>query len=479
MKHILILIFLSTLISSCVTRYEYDTYTITVRDSIYRERVHNAPGAGSENGTVFPSSRTTRLQRESLSYDSTYTREYPAFLRYGGVEFGGLITGSSNPGFGPGLLGVYALADSTRIGNKILDSLRSLPDSIQKILGVPKKPSSLFKGHLFRVMPLEYQLHWFNEAPDWTIGWNGYESIAQDDDPSNTLWSVGANIYIRKRYWLRDKPPYLFASPFFGISLLPSAYVNLGGELTFGSLGGFNIRAYAGIATGFTWKFATSPAGSDSKSVTTPYFGLGISALDFINKVSETHHEWKDYLHSAVEVSVADLELLGATGGYPNLFDTSLAKLPFTGISLQLATAHFPLDIFDGKFWAGTSLFKFFALGYYQAMFSVLPLRFGYRQYLIAEDLTLEPYIEANYYPSSFINLAVKLRLNTFRDMTVGITGGFVSGSTGAFYSRLLIPQGSKNYSSFDSFYLGISIGLKDRLNTPELVHALEKLVQW
>jgi hypothetical protein len=478
MKQILILIFFSVFLSSCVTRYEYDTYTITVRDSIYRENVRNAPGSGSENGTVFPSSRTTRLQRESLSYDSTYTREYPAFLRYGGIEFGGLITSSTNLGLGSGIFGIYTILDSNRIKNKITDSLQSLPDSIQSRLGI-KRNSTFFKGRLFRLLPVEYQLHWFNESPDWTIGLNGYESIAQDDDASNTLWSVGANIYIRKRYWFRDRAPYLFASPFFGISLLPSAYVNLGSELTFGSFGGFNIRAYAGIATGFTWKFATSPVGSDSKSITTPYFGLGISALDFINKVSETHHEWKDYLHSAVEVSVADLELLSATGGFPNLFDTSLAKLPFTGISLQLGTAHFPLDIFDGKFWAGTSLIKFFALGYYQAMLSVLPLRFGYRQYLIAEDLTLEPYVEANYYPSSFLNMAVRLRLNTFRDMTVGLSGGFVSGSTGAFYPRILIPQGSKTKSSFNSLYFGISIGLKDRLNTPELVRALEKLVQW
>ena len=111
MKYILILIFLSALLSSCVTRYEYDTYTITVRDSLVRERVRNAPGTGSENGTVFPSSRTTRISRESLSYDSTYERSYPAFLRYGGIEFGGLITGSSNPGFGPGLFGVYSLLD--------------------------------------------------------------------------------------------------------------------------------------------------------------------------------------------------------------------------------------------------------------------------------------------------------------------------------------------------------------------------------
>ncbi|MDP4219382.1 MAG: hypothetical protein Q8916_11660 [Bacteroidota bacterium] len=455
MKPILILILLSALLSSCMTRYESDTYTITVRDSIYREHVRNAPGSGSENGTVFPSSRTTRLSRESLSYDSTYERQYPLFLRYGGIEFAGLITGSQNLGLGAGLLGVYTVLDSNRINNVY-----------------HAKDNSIFKGQIFRVIPLEYRLHWFNEAPDWTIGWNAYENIAKDDDPSNSLRSVGANLYIRKRYWFRDKTPYLFASPFFGLSLAPSAYVNFGSELTFGSFGGFNLRAYAGIASGFTW-------GSGSKSITTPYLGLGVSALDFINKVSETEHEWKDYLHSAVEVSVFDIDLLDGFAGYPNLFNKSIASLPITGVGMQLATAHFPLDIWDGKFWAGTSLFKFFALGYYQAVMSVLPLRVGYRQYLIAEDLTAEPFLEVNYYPSSFVNLGGRLRLNTFHDMTVGLIVGYASGSTGAFYPRIFISQGSKVNSSINSFYVGISFSPKDRLNTPELVHALEKLVQW
>lgn len=455
MKHILLLIFLSALVSSCMTRYEYDTYTITVRDSIYRERIHNAPGSGGENGTVFPSSRTTRLSRESLSYDSTYERTYPLFLRYGGIEFAGLLTGSSNLGLGAGILGVYTTLDSNMINNLY-----------------KARENSIFKGRIFRFMPLEYQLHWFNEAPNWTIGWNGYESIARDDDAANTLRSIGANIYIRKRYWFREKPPYLFASPFFGFSLFPSAYMNAGSELTFGSFGGFNLRAYAGLASGFTW-------GAGSRSILTPYLGLGVSALDFVNKVSETEHEWKDYLHSAVEVSVFDLDLLDGLAGYPNLFDKSVANLPITGIGMQLATAHFPLDIWDGKFWAGTSLFKFFALGYYQAVMSVLPLRFGYRHYLIAEDLTIEPFLEVNYYPSSFVNLGGRLRLNTFRDMTIGLLFGYANGSTGAFFPKIFISQGSVIPSTIASFYLGISLNFKDRMNTPELVHALEKLVQW
>jgi hypothetical protein len=455
MKYILTSIFLSALLCSCVTRSEYDTYTITVRDSIIRERIRNAPGSGGENGTVFPSSRTIRESRESVSYDSTYDRNYPAFLRYGGIEFAGLITGSSNLGLSAGIFGVYTLLDSNRLNNVF-----------------KAKENSIFKGQIFRLIPVEYRLHWFNESPDWTIGWNGYESISKDDDASNTLRSIGANVYIRKRYWFRERPPYLFASPFFGISLAPSAYFNAGSELTFGSFGGFNLRAYAGLAYGFTW-------GLGAKNIATPYIGLGVSALDFINKVSETEHEWKEYLHSAVEVSVLDLDILDGFAGYPSIFSKSTTGLPITGIGLQFATAHFPLDLWDGKFWAGTSLFKFFALGFNQAMMSVLPLRAGYRQYLIAEDLTFEPFIEANYYPSSFINLGVRLRLNTFRDMTIGLIFGFANGSTGAFYPSIFSSTGSSIKSSVNSFYLGISIDMKDRLNTPALVHALEKLVQW
>jgi hypothetical protein len=75
-----------------------------------------------------------------------------------------------------------------------------------------------------------------------------------------------------------------------------------------------------------------------------------------------------------------NIEPIYATAGYPNLFDTTTFKIPLTGVTLELATAHFPLNnVFNGKFWAGTTLFKLFAPGYNQQGFSVLPLRFGYR----------------------------------------------------------------------------------------------------
>lgn len=450
---------LSLVLGGCVTRTELDTYTITVRDTTYRMRVRNIPG--DENGVVFPSSRLTSVHNGTISYDSTYERKYPDFMRYGLMEFGGMITGGAGPGVGAGLFGVYTLLDSNRINNLVL-----------------AKQNSLFKGRLFRLLPLEYRLRWFDDAPDWTIGWSAYESLSQNDDESNTLTSVGTNLYVRKRFWFRDRVPYVFASPFFGISLYPSLYVNMGGELTLGSIGGFNIRGYLGLATGFTWQGALPPD-QVAHGITTAYAGLGVSAMDFINKVSETEHEWVDYLHESVEVSALEIDLYDAFSNYPNLFSKNV-KLPFTGAGITLATAHVPLGIFNGKFWIGTSLFKMFALGYDQALLSVLPLRFGYREYLIAEDLTLEPFIELNYYPSSFVNLGARLKLNTFRDLTVGINAGFASGSTGAFYPRIFTSDASVIPGELNSLYIGISLGLKDRYNTPAHVHQLEKInEQW
>ncbi len=461
MRLILIVLVLGAMLGGCISRYETDSYTITIRDTTYREQVRNVPGEGS-NGVVFPSSRIARVTRESISYDSTHERVYPNFMRFGALEFGGLITGASSNGFGSGLFGIYTLLDS----NRIKSFVRSPENSI-------------FKGWLFRIMPFEYRLRWFNDAPDWTIGWSAYESIVKDENTAHTLSSVGTNVYIRKRYWFRTIPPYLFASPFVGLSLYPSAYIHFGSELTFGSFGGFNLRGYLGLASGFTWPSAMSN-GIRSANITTPYLGLGVSGADFINTVAETEHEWKDYPHSAIEFSVADFDLLdGLSTKYKNFFNGSLS-LPISGIGLQLASAHFPLGIWDGKFWAGTTLFKLFALGYNQALLSILPLRFGYRQYLIAEDLTLEPFIEANYYPSSFVNIGGRLKLNTFRDMTVGLILGYATGSTGAFYPKVLTGQGSAIPGEIHSFYAGVSFGLKDRYNTPEHVAELQRAAaQW
>lgn len=467
-----VLMYLAILMTGCtgtlpytVTRTETDHYTITTRDTTIREQIKNVPGSADDNGVVFPSSKTRRIYRETMSYDSSYDRKYPSFLRFGGLEFASTLTGAPGPGFGAGIFGTYSLFDSSMM---------------YRAIGLKQK--SFFQGHIFRLIPMEYPLRWFDDAPDWTWGMSAYENIAQNIDSSRSLTSIATNLYIRKRFWLRDQKPFLIFSPFVGVSALPSTYINLGGELTLGSYGGFNIRAYAGVAYGFTWKFYRAEKGEPLPIITTPYIGLGVSALDFINKPADLMREWKDYAHSAVEICVLNIEPIYATAGYPNLFDTSTIKIPLTGATIELATAHFPVhNLFNGKFWAGTTLFKLFAPGYNQQGFSVLPLRIGYREYLFAEDLTIEPQIELNYYPSQIANVSAKLKLNTFNDFSIGLTFGYASGSPGAFLPGIfseVTKRFAKDLSTFNTFYFGFTFGIKDRYYTPEQVQQMESWPQ-
>src|SRR4051812_34148364 len=105
-----VVLLVGMLLASCaITRTETDYYTITIRDTTYREAVRNVPGSHEDNGVVFPSSRVTNISRNTVSYDSTHERRYPNFLRAGGIEFAGLIGSSSTNGMGPGLFGLYSL----------------------------------------------------------------------------------------------------------------------------------------------------------------------------------------------------------------------------------------------------------------------------------------------------------------------------------------------------------------------------------
>jgi hypothetical protein len=427
-----------------------DYYTLTLRDTTVRETVKNAPGSSQDNGVVFPSSRETHIIRESTQYDSTFERDYPAFIRYGGIEFDGLITNSDRTGVGAGLFGVYSLLDTAGLTAKVL-----------------KRPHAnfIFKGFMLRVLPVEYRLRWFDDAPNWTIG-TSFEYLAQDE--TRRLYSF-ANVYIRKYYWIRDKVPYVILEPYFGLSLFPSSYVNVGAELHLGSYGGFNLRAYAGYAGGFY--LFKNVSGSTTSPVNFPYVGLGVSALDFTNRVVETEHEWKDYMHSAIEVSALDIVAVHSFASYHNALDTTL-NIPLNGGFVRFATAHFPLPWLDNHFWVGTSLFNLMFLGFKENGLGVLPVRFGYRKYFIAEDLSLEPFLELNYFPSVFVNVAARLRLDTFSGYTLGIQGGYAAGSSGAFLSSLIFQNGGGSVTSanFGTFYLGISIGLKDYMLTPERV---------
>ena len=442
-----------------ITRTETDYYTITDRDTTYHETVRNVPGSSADNGVVFPSSREIDIDRNTLSHDSTYDRRYPNFLRAGGIEVAGLVgstVGSSTPGvvangIGPGLLGIFSLFTSDQYTHP---GTMWIPGA--------NPASQIFKGELVRLMPYEYRLRWFNDAPNWTVGWSAFELIAPDELRENWLASVGTNIYIRRRIFLRDRIPYIIFDPFLGVSAFPSAYLNLGGELQLGSLAGFNLRAYAGLTSGWTsW--------SAGKTVTFPYFALGVSALDFTNTVEETERQWKDYTHTAIQTNIIEATLLRTTPNYLSIWSDS--TIPFNAAQIRFANAELPLPFGNDHFWAGTSLINWIAMGFDKQGIGILPLRAGYRQYLFGPDLMLEPFVELNYYPSTIFNIGAQLKLDTHTQENIGITLGYATGSPGDFEPQIFNHAGVES-TSFSAAYLGVSIFLGDWDQTPEKVMA-------
>ncbi len=434
-----------------ITRTETDYYTITDRDTTVHETVRNVPGSSEDNGVVFPSSRETYIDRHTLSHDSTHDRNYPNFLRAGGIEFAGLIGSSGANGLGPGMFGLYSLFSSNNYQN---------PGTLWNP-GTNPSPQ-IFKGELLRIMPYEYRLRWFNDAPNWTVGWSAFELLAPDENRNDWLTSYATNIYIRRRIFLRDRIPYIIFDPFLGISAFPSAYVNLGGELQLGSLAGFNLRAYAGLASGFQW---TTPGNME----TFPYFALGVSALDFTNKVEETEHQWKDYTHTAIQTNILEISLLRTSQSYLSIWSDS--TIPFNAAQIKFANAELPLPFGNDHFWAGTSLINWMGFGFDKQGLGVLPLRAGYRAYLFGPELMFEPFVELNYYPSTIFNIGARLKLNTHTNQNIGITLGYATGSPGDFAPQVFNSGGVAS-TSFSTAYIGVSVFLGDWNETPEKVMA-------
>ncbi|HYM19538.1 MAG TPA: hypothetical protein VEW28_00885 [Candidatus Kapabacteria bacterium] len=456
---------MATALASCaITRTETDYYTITDRDTTFREVSRNAPATTTENGVVFPSSRTINVDRQTLAHDSSHDRLYPNFLRAGGIETAGLIGTTSLNGMGPGLFGLYDLLTLDQVGDSAFGTALKPTNTTHS----QNSSSHLFKGLLFRLAPYEKRLRWFDDAPDWTIGWSAVELLARDENRDHWLASYGTNIYIRKRFFIRDRIPYIIFSPYLGASLYPSMYGNLGAELHVGSLAGLNFRLYAGLASGFTW---TNNAGQE----TFPYLGIGFSVMDFTNTVEETEHEWKEYVHTGINFNVAEASLMTVYAGYPSIIGNG-GNYPVQGIQIKLGTMEIPLPILNYHFWAGTSLINWIALGNIQQGLGVLPLRAGYRHYLISDDLMLEPFIEYSYYPSSVLNAGIRLKWDTFTKYDLGLTLGFATGSPGNFTPSAISNSYVRNATSFSSVYLGISFFLGDWNYTPEVASAWERM---
>ena len=443
---------ISVLVTGCsfikLTRTETDYYTITNHDTVVTETVRNVPGTTTEGSVTAPSSRKVNTRDVTISYDSTATRNYPNFLRAGGLEIAGLIGSSSQNGVGTGLFGAYSLFDHDQIKNS--GTLWN---------GGTGNTSYLTKGELARLMPFEWELHWFNNAPNWTFGWSAVEYIAPDEDQNHALLSIGSNVYVRRRFFLRDQIPYIIFSPFLGASAFPAAYVNLGGEFHVGSLAGLNFRAYAGLASGYWWFLPQNGS-------TFPYFGMGVSVFDFTNRVEETEREWKYYTHTAINLNILELALTKSASPYETNFNNS--TFPFEGSRVKFASIQVPLPFANYHFWAGTSLFDWTVYGFAQQSLGVLPLEAGYRQYLFTNDLMLEPFIELCYYPSQTVNLGARLKIDTHSNFNLGITAGFAAGSPGQFTPQAFNSGAPEFGSSYSTPYVGLSLYVGDWNFTPE-----------
>ena len=409
-----------------ITRTEKDIYTITKRDTAIIDAVRNAPGQ-RDNGIVYPTSRIVEMRRDISQIDSTTVREYPNFIRLALFESVGLLfSGKQDNGISGGFLGIFGYFD----------------EDYKKQKNMPKK--GLFPGAFYRIGIMEKRLRWFDDAADWTLGTSIYESFSGDMDASNTFTGVSP-IYLRKRYFIREKIPYITITPSLGISLIPDQYINAGVSADIGSLGGLNFRSYLGIIAGLGSKNAC------------PYFGIGTSVLDFLNRVPETEKEWKYQEHSSWSIGIASIIGVATNAEYP-FFDPK-TNSPFKGIIGRIAPASIAIPLGNNRFYAGTSLINFMLLGQTEGGIGILPLRLGYVHTLMGQELSLEPFAEYNYYPSSMVHIGTRLALRISNQINLQLQAGYSTGSPIATLNRDF-----KNLTNFDIFYIGIGIGLYDRL---------------
>jgi hypothetical protein len=387
-------------------------------------------------------------EREVNQHDSIIERYYPDFIRLGLFEGIGTIGGNSDYGIGTGLFGVFPEF------NKISETNRG-------------SSGYLFTGGIYRIGISEYRLRWFRDSKNWTIGTNLVEFILPDSRGENALISI-LPLYLRKRYYLREEIPYISITPALGIGYYPSFYTNLSGSIEVGSLGGLNIRAYLGIAAGYNSPSTPQVKNNDflkknegSTSIF-PYFGLGVSVLDFHNLVKETETEWKDHEHSAWDIGLIQFMMLNSTSEKSIYSDNEL----FTGFQLKIANSFLSVPYSDNKLFVGTSLINLMVLGQSDFALAVLPIRAGYWIVLAEDELSLEPFAELGYYPSTLYNLGAKINLVLNESFNFGIVAGYASGE-----NTLNIPSDfNSSYGiskSFSQFYIGINFGILDRIFYP------------
>ncbi|RMF35164.1 MAG: hypothetical protein D6747_03220 [Chlorobiota bacterium] len=422
-----------------LTRTEQDTYTITTRDTTHQIEYRNAPG---QRGIIYPSDRTITATRRVEQYDSTVERHYPNFIRFGVFETVGLLaTAPSDRGIGGGIFGIY------------LDPNEAFSSQIR-----PK--SALFTGSLYRFGILEMPLYWFDDAPTWSVGTSLGEIFQLEADNKRAV--VGAfPLYVRKRFYLREEIPYVAVTAAAGFGFLPSQYLNLAGSLDIGSIGGLNIRSYAGLL------IARS---IEQQSLVQPYLGLGTSVLDFLNHPRELRRQWDEHEHSSWNIGALRITtFLLLSGSPPN------SQQPSVGLQLQVAPTTIALPIADNRICAGVDLFNVvYAFRQKQTLrdaigfgYGVLPLRVGYWLPFGDSRLALESFAMYSYFPHSMWQVAATLRVAALEWLPVGISVGYIS-SAGFTVNRGTIRDVvDATILGFDIAYLGISIGIAEEIFRP------------
>lgn len=442
--------FLALIGCSSITRTERDAFTDVVRDTVVTESNINHPG-NRDNGTVYPSSKVTTITHEIDLANYERERDYPNFIRVGLFEGVGLIGSSGTNKLGAGLFGVFPdfdnLANDYRGNN-----------------------SSLFSGGLYRVGIFEWRLRWFKDSPGWSIGTSAVELILPSAKGEEMLFAI-APIYVRKRIFLRDKIPYITITPSLGIGLTPSTYINISGSLDVGSIGGVNVRTYLGLAAGYnpigSPQIRNNDFVSEAQMPVIPYFGIGVSVLDFVNKAEETEVEWKYHEHSSWDVGLMQFSMLMSAAKYSAFLPRdSEASSTFKGMQFKIANASIALPFMKLNFFAGTSLLNFMITGLDQFAIAVLPLRFGYWNLVLEDNLTAEPSIEIGYYPSGYINLNNKVNLRLSDVMSINFNFGYIN----CFENSNLGDNIGSEYgrsSTFSNFYIGFGVSFMDRIFFP------------
>lgn len=431
--------------SSLLYRTETDTYTIIDRDTTVTVDYKNEPGK-SDKGIIYPTPKTKTIERNVLQHDSEVTRTYPDFIRVGLFESVGVIGGNTDYSLGTEIFGLYP-------------DFNSIKSNYRGTSG------KLFTGGIYRFGIYEARLRWFDDAPDWTLGVHGYEAILPDARGERMLTSV-APIYIRKRFYQKRTIPYSAFTLAFGVGLFPSIYLNSSASYDIGSLGGLNLRAYAGLVLGMNPTYAPqirdNDFASDAETVIFPYIGIGISMIDFLNLPEETEHEAKEMQHSAWSIGLFDLSFMGSTGTNSIFSKNEESKL-FNGFSFKLINTDLATPILNYRTFVGTTLYSMNIYGKDKFIISILPIRFGIWQPLWNNDLSLVPYAEVSYYPSKAATIGAKANVRISDNFNFFLNAGFATASSVGISGNDI----NKEYgigSDFSTAFFGFGLSFRTRI---------------